>query len=122
MDMEDLATCILKYKNGPTATISVGWVFKDFYGSIQVNGTAKSEYINLRSKNIVKRVTRDIRTKLGQHDHDSTYSELKYFVDCIINDKLLKPSGEEGLQDLQVIESAYRIESRQTQTEKTQIE
>ena len=38
--------------------------------------------------------------------------ELKYFSDCILNDRVPEPDGEEGLLDLRVIEAA--VESMKT--------
>jgi hypothetical protein len=36
---------------------------------------------------------------------DQFGGELRYFSDCILNDKVVEPDGEEGLADLVVIEA-----------------
>lgn len=112
MDVEDIATCVLKYKNGPLASVRVGWFSKGFFQSVQVSGTAKNMFLSLAPSSIFRIISSDIRTKLGWYDHNSMYSEIKYFVDCLLNDESPSPSGEEGLRDLQVIELAYETASR----------
>lgn len=112
MDVEDVATCILKYKNGPLASIRVGWFSKGFFQSVQVCGTAKNVSLNLAPLSIFRVISGDIKTKLGWHKNKSIYSEIEYFIDCLRKDVNPSPSGEDGLRDLQVIELAYKTASR----------
>jgi len=107
MDLEDVATCVLKFKNGPIATVETGWFSKDFLQSIQVCGTARSIWVNISSSSAVSRIWKDTKDKLGWYKHDSSYSELKYFVECLQKGEPIHPSGEEGLRDLQIIALAY---------------
>jgi glucose-fructose oxidoreductase len=52
------------------------------------------------------------RTKsIGKRDQFAP--ELLYFSDCILNDRQPEPSGEEGLQDVRIVEALYK--SAQTQ-------
>jgi predicted dehydrogenase len=39
---------------------------------------------------------------------DQFASELLYFSDCILNDRKPEPSGEEGMQDVRIIQTLYR--------------
>jgi glucose-fructose oxidoreductase len=39
---------------------------------------------------------------------DQFAPELLYFSDCILNDRKPEPSGEEGMQDVRIIETLYR--------------
>ena len=43
----------------------------------------------------------------------SSRPELVYFSDCILNDTQPEPSGEEGLQDVRIVEALYRSARRQ---------
>ena len=46
------------------------------------------------------------RKKLGKRDQFAP--ELLYFSDCIVNDRDPEPSGEEGLQDVRIVQALYR--------------
>jgi glucose-fructose oxidoreductase len=39
---------------------------------------------------------------------DQFAPELLYFSDCILNDREPEPSGEEGLQDVRIVEALYQ--------------
>ncbi|HVH25478.1 MAG TPA: Gfo/Idh/MocA family oxidoreductase [Vicinamibacterales bacterium] len=45
------------------------------------------------------------RKRIGKRDQFAP--ELLYFSDCIINDREPEPSGEEGLQDVRIIQALY---------------
>jgi len=40
--------------------------------------------------------------------HDQFAPELLYFSDCIVNNRQPEPSGEEGLQDVRIVEALYK--------------
>jgi glucose-fructose oxidoreductase len=46
------------------------------------------------------------RKKVGKRDQFAP--ELLYFSDCILNDREPEPSGEEGLQDVRIVEALYK--------------
>ena len=46
------------------------------------------------------------RKKVGKRDQFAP--ELLYFSDCILNDVEPEPSGEEGLQDVRIVEALYK--------------
>ena len=46
------------------------------------------------------------RKVVGKRDQFAP--ELLYFSDCILNDRKPEPSGEEGLQDVRIVEALYR--------------
>jgi predicted dehydrogenase len=59
------------------------------------------------------RLTVDGKTstrKTGKHDQFGP--ELVYFSDCILNDREPEPSGEEGLQDVRIVEGLYESARR----------
>jgi len=45
--------------------------------------------------------------------HDQFAPELLYFSDCILNDTRPEPSGEEGLQDVRIVEALYESARKQ---------
>jgi len=45
------------------------------------------------------------RKKIGKRDQFAP--ELLYFADCILKDREPEPSGEEGLQDVRIVEALY---------------
>ena len=45
------------------------------------------------------------RKKFGKRDQFAP--ELLYFSDCILNDREPEPSGEEGMQDVRIVEALY---------------
>ena len=54
-------------------------------------------------------LTLDGRTKrktVGKRDQFAP--ELLYFSDCILKDREPEPSGDEGLQDVRIVEALYR--------------
>ncbi len=106
-DLEDAATCILKFKNGPVATVKVGWFSKGFIQSLQVCGTAKNTLVQLAPASTSSIVWKGIVGKLGFPKTSRYYTELQYFVSCLQKDEQPQPSGEEGLHSLQIISSAY---------------
>lgn len=106
-DLDDAATCLLKFKNGPVATVKVGWFSKSYIQSIQVCGTAKNMLVQLAPKNTSSKIWKGITRKIGL-DHENPYHlELQHFVRSLQTDEQPYPSGEEGLRNLQVISLAY---------------
>ena len=53
---------------------------------------------------------RTTRKKVGKRDQFAP--QLVYFSDCILNDRTPEPSGEEGLQDVRIVEALYQSAKR----------
>jgi predicted dehydrogenase len=106
IDLEDSATCLLKFKDGPVATVKVGWFSKGFCQSIQICGTAKNETVVVHPQSTFQKALQGFERKVGLGS-SSHYLKIKHFVESIQRDELPKPSGEEGLYDLKVISMAY---------------
>jgi myo-inositol 2-dehydrogenase / D-chiro-inositol 1-dehydrogenase len=107
-DLEDAATCVLRFKDGPVATIKVGWFSTGFLQSLQVCGTAKNMLIQISPQSPSKIVRMGIARRFGLTNNDPNYLKLTHFVSCLQKDEQPQPSGEEGLRSLQVISSAYK--------------
>jgi predicted dehydrogenase len=107
-DLEDAATCILKFKNGTVGTVKVGWFSKGYIESLQVCGTAKNTLVQLAPNSTSSILWKGIVGKFGLTKNSPRYLELQHFVSCLQKDEQPQPSGEEGLRSLQAISSAYR--------------
>lgn len=106
-ELEDAATCILKFRDGPLATVKAGWFSRDFLLSLQVCGTAKSGLYCIYPESTLRVVWKGVARKFGLNSIDHCYLGTKHFVECLQKDELPQPSGEEGLQCLKVVSSAY---------------
>jgi len=107
MDFEDHALCFLKFREGPVATVNVGWFSKDTQIGVELYGTAKhgSETL-LSSPSLLNFAMNVIKGKRGKTE-SPFHKELQYFVDCINSNTPPSPSGEEALLDLKTISAAY---------------
>lgn len=107
MDLEDHAVCVMKFKGGTVATVSVGWfseyhkVQVDLYGTVShTHATFKSEPFIDHVRKLISRRSRNV--SLG------FYRELEHFVKCLSSNIMPTPSGYDGLDDLRTIETAYK--------------
>jgi myo-inositol 2-dehydrogenase / D-chiro-inositol 1-dehydrogenase len=107
MNVEDAATCIIKFRKGPLAVVNAGWFSKDYFNSISLNGTSRSFSTVFSKKSRLKFVWNDLKSIVGRGDVGSNAEELRYFVDCISRDVEPSPSAKEGLLDLRIISMAY---------------
>jgi predicted dehydrogenase len=107
-ELEDVATCIIKFKNGPVATVKAGWFSKGFIESLQLCGTAKHTLLQLAPDTTFGTIRKGIAKKFGFAKDNAYNLELQHFVSCIERDEQPQPSGEEGLRSLQVISTAYK--------------
>jgi len=103
MDFEDHATCVLNFKSGTVATLNVGWFARYHKVQVDLYGTVKHASATSRSPSLL-----DYAKKIFKRNTSSIfYKELEYFVDCLNSDVTPSPSGEEGLEDLRLISTAY---------------
>jgi len=108
MELEDTAICILHFKDGPLATVKVGWFSKHNTQSIHICGTAENLLVRLSPSSTTATIWKDLKRKAGMFQQDPFYLELEYFVECLQKDEPPNPSGEEGLNDLRIISLAYK--------------
>lgn len=110
MDFEDHAVCLLKFKDGPIATVNVGWFSKDYRVSVELYGTAKHVSEVRSAPSLLDFAVDVIGRKFGRIERSAApyYKELQHFVECVNSNTAPCPSGEEGLADLETIEMAYK--------------
>lgn len=104
LDLEDHATCILKFKNGTIGVLNVGWFARYHEMRVDLQGTVDQAYATSKPPSMyyyVKRLFTPIDSSTG------FFRELDYFANCIISDVTPSPSGEEGVEDLRTISAAY---------------
>jgi predicted dehydrogenase len=106
LNIEDSATCLLKFRDGPVATVKVGWFSKGICQSVQICGTAKNELLLIHPQSTFKKALKGVKQKI-RLSSDPYYLKLKHFVESIQEDEQPQPSGEDGLYDLKVISMAY---------------
>lgn len=106
-NLEDSATCLLKFKSGPVATVKVGWFSKGFIQSLQVCGTAKNALFQLAPEATLNIIRQGILHKFGFGQKSPYFFEVQHFADCLNEDVQPQPSGQEALRSLQVISAAY---------------
>jgi len=107
LEQEDQAVCTLKFKQGQIAIITVGWFSQQNQAKLEVYGTASHAIASYNPPNKIKTAIQLMLRKTPSFQR-SFLSEIQHFVDSIQKDQQPQPSGEDGLQDLEVIEKAYK--------------
>lgn len=108
LDIEDTAICTIKFKNGPLAVVRAGWFSKTMHQSICINGTAGNFSTVLSAKSKASFIQNDFKRIMRLNRVSPPLEELKYFVNCLLNDINPSPSGKEGLLDLEIVSKAYQ--------------
>jgi len=106
LNVEDYAICLVNFESGTTAIINVGWFSQEWAIGIELHGTMDHAIFFQRSQN---KVTTAINLILGKTlKFFAPYKEeLSHFVNCINNDSIPSPSGDDALKDLIAITNAY---------------
>jgi len=105
MDFEDSATCVLRFQNGTIATLNVGWFSRYHKVQVELYGTTDSISVSSKSSRSWFNYLKGI---FVANKSPTFFNEIKYFVDCLISDIQPVPSGEDGFEDIKIIEEAYR--------------
>jgi len=111
LDFEDSATCIAKFEHGTLAVINIGWFSQSYHLKIDLHGSVRSISANHSPSNPISTVIQTL-TKGYSKFYQGHLTELQHFVNCLINEQIPSPSGEDGLKDLEVIEQAYKNQIR----------
>ncbi|MEM5867694.1 MAG: Gfo/Idh/MocA family oxidoreductase [Candidatus Aenigmatarchaeota archaeon] len=107
MDFEDKAICLAKFENRTTAIINVGWFLQGYQLKIELIGTVDHITVQHKPSNPLSTIIQILTTGTSKF-YDSHKVELQHFINCLIQDKIPSPSGEDGLKDLEAIAKAYR--------------
>jgi len=107
LEQEDHAVCTLKFRKGQIAIITVGWFSQQTQIKLEVYGTANHAIVSSNPPNKIKTAIQLMLRKTPSF-YISYLNELQHFADSVQKDQQPEPSGEDGLQDLEVIEKAYK--------------
>jgi len=106
LNVEDYAICLVNFESGTTAIINIGWFSQKAAIGIELHGTMDHAIFFQHSQN---KVTTAINLILGKTPKFfAPYKEeLSHFVNCINNNSIPSPSGDDALKDLIAITNAY---------------
>lgn len=108
LDLEDHASCTIKFRNKQIALLNVGWFSQKSQIKVDLHGTVDSA----SASHSQSRVIAGIQLVLGKiPDFFKPYQkELSAFAECVRNDLAPSPSAEDALKDLETLELAYKNE------------
>jgi predicted dehydrogenase len=75
-------------------------------GSYQIVGTKGAVHVDPAFK--YELIIGGKKKKVTVPKRDQFAAQLRYFSDCIINNRTPEPSGEEGLQDVRIVQALYK--------------
>jgi myo-inositol 2-dehydrogenase/D-chiro-inositol 1-dehydrogenase len=106
MNFEDHAICLTRFESGTLAVINVGWFSQQFQQKVETFGTVKHAIVDVVPPNRILAAMQMLAmgTTAFWRPH---VDELQHFVNCIFCDKQPSPTGNDGLRDIEAIESAY---------------
>jgi predicted dehydrogenase len=107
MDFEDSAICLVKFETGTRAVINVGWFSQQYQLKVELLGSVGHAVVEHIPSNPLSTVVQMLTTGISKF-HRPHYSELEYFVNCLIEDLSPSPNGQDGFRDLETISQAYR--------------
>jgi len=107
MPFEDHALCFIKFRQGISAIINVGWYSLEKIVKVELFGTSKTILMASEPPKMHARILHmlGIRPLL---EYKAFYNELDYFVRRIISDRAPSPSAAEAVRDLEIISLAYK--------------
>jgi glucose-fructose oxidoreductase len=115
-EIDETTAATLRFSNGQLATFVTSFNAADVaaYRIVGTKGHLHADPAYEYAEGLEYTVTIDGKTRtkrVGKRDQFAP--ELLYFSDCILNDTQPEPSGEEGLQDVRIVEALYESAQRQ---------
>lgn len=107
LDFEDSAVCLVKFSSGTFVTIAVGWFSQDYVVGVELFGTVKHCEVHNKHMNPILNAAQTLTTGTSRL-YWSHRAELCHFINCLILDKEPFSTCQDGLKDLEAIETAYR--------------
>jgi predicted dehydrogenase len=108
--VDETTAAILRFGDGQVATFVTSFNASDVgaYRIVGTKGHLHADPAYEYAEGLEYTLTVDGKTsKKTTGKHDQFGPELLYFSDCILNDREPEPSGEEGLQDVRIVEALY---------------
>ena len=107
MDFEDYAVCVMKFNSGVVSTLSAGWFAEYHRVQVDLYGTVASAHAGPKSSTFIDHVVKLV-SRQARNVSSGFYEELQHFVTCLSKDIDPTPSGQQGLENLRIIEAAYK--------------
>ena len=107
MDFEDSAVCMIRFKSGTLGVVSVGWFSQDYTLKADLFGSVKHCSVQHHPPNFLATAAQMLTLGTSKY-YLPHLTELQHFTNCIINDTLPSPTGQDGLRDLEAIFLAYQ--------------
>ena len=109
-EIDETTAATLRFGNERVATFITSFNAADIasYRIVGTKGDLHADPAYEYSQGLEYTLTIDGKTtrkKFGKRDQFAP--ELLYFSDCILNDREPEPSGEEGMQDVKIVEALY---------------
>ncbi len=110
-EIDETTAATLRFGNDQLATFVTSFHAADVaaYRIVGTKGHLHAEPAYEYAEGLEYTLTRDgKRTQKSVGKRDQFAPELVYFSDCILNDRKPEPSGEEGLQDVRIVQALYK--------------
>ena len=110
-EIDETTSATLRFGNDRLATFVTSFHAADVaaYRIVGTKGDLHADPAYEYAEGLKYTLTRDGRTtrkSVGKRDQFGP--ELVYFADCILNDRQPEPSGEEGMQDVRIVQALYK--------------
>jgi len=110
-EIDETTAATLRFGNDQLATFVTSFHAADVaaYRIVGTKGHLHADPAYEYAEGLEYTLTRDGRkTRKSVEKRDQFAPELVYFSDCILNDRKPEPSGEEGLQDVRIVQALYK--------------
>jgi glucose-fructose oxidoreductase len=110
-EIDETTAATLRFGNDRLATFVTSFHAADVaaYRIVGTMGDLHADPAYEYSEGLEYTLTRDgRRTRKSVGKRDQFGPELVYFADCILSDRQPEPSGEEGMQDVRIVQALYK--------------
>ena len=110
-EVDETTAAILRFGNEQVATFVTSFHAGDeaAYRIVGTKGDLHAEPAYEYAEGLEYTLTREGKTiKKSVGKRDQFGPQLVYFSECILNDRQPEPSGEEGLQDVRIVQALYK--------------
>jgi predicted dehydrogenase len=111
VEIDETTAATLRFGNDRLATFVTSFHAADAgaYRIVGTKGNLHADPAYEYAEGLEYTLTRDGRkTRKSVTKRDQFGPELVYFSDCILKDREPEPSGEEGMQDVRIVEALYK--------------
>jgi glucose-fructose oxidoreductase len=110
-EIDETTASTLRFEDGRVATFVTSFNAADVaaYRIVGTKGHLHADPAYEYAEGLEYTLTIDGKTtKKSTGKRDQFAPELQYFSDCILEDRKPEPSGDEGLQDVRIVQALYR--------------